>query len=61
MHVKTVQPDEGRVKRVVVIIIIIVWLIMTLRYGAGWLTPAELAFFVLVLNPSSFKLPSIGS
>ena len=49
---KTVQPDACRVKCVVVIIIIVVWQVTTLRYGPGWLTPAELAFFALVLNPT---------
>jgi hypothetical protein len=48
----TVQPNSCLVKWAIVIIIIVVWLVTTLRYGPGWLTPVELAFFALILNPS---------
>lgn len=48
----TLEPDNRRVTRTIVIIIII-WLITTFRYGPGWITPAEVAFFALILNPSA--------
>jgi hypothetical protein len=53
----TLEPRDTRATRIVVIIVII-WLITTFRYGPGWLTPAEVAFFALILNPSTVKSSS---
>lgn len=54
---RTLEPHDGRATRTVVIIVII-WLITTFRYGPGWLTPAEVAFFALILNPSAVQASS---
>ena len=59
MPSQTVQPD-GRRGKVVVVIIIIVWLITTIRIGPDWLTPTELMFFALLLNSPLPNTPSIG-
>jgi len=52
MPIRTVPLRYRRVK-IIVVIIIVTWLITTLRFGPGWLTPTDLAFFALILNPSS--------
>jgi hypothetical protein len=54
----TLEPDNRRVTRTIVIIVII-WLITTLRYGPGWVNPAEVAFFALILYPSSVHPSSL--
>jgi hypothetical protein len=41
------------------VIIIIIWMITTFWYGPGWLTPAEVVFFALILNPSTFQSSSL--
>jgi hypothetical protein len=53
----TLEPDNRRVTRTIVIIVII-WIITTFRYGPGWVTPAEVAFFALILNPSAVQSSS---
>jgi hypothetical protein len=53
----TLESDNRRVTQTIVIIIII-WLITTFRYGPGWVTPAEVAFFALLLNPFAVQSSS---
>jgi hypothetical protein len=48
---QTLQPERRRGK-IVIVIILLVWLIMTMRLGPDWLTPTELAFFALLVNSS---------
>jgi hypothetical protein len=49
---QTLQPACG-CRKLIVVIIIFVWLIMTFTKGPDWLTPVEIAFFALLLNQSS--------
>jgi hypothetical protein len=37
-------------KKPVVVIILIIWMIMTIRAGSAWLTPTEVAFVALLLG-----------
>jgi hypothetical protein len=53
----TLEPNNRRVTRTIVVIIII-WLVTTFRYGPGWVTPAEVAFFALILNPAAVQYSS---
>ena len=59
MPSRTVQRDDRRGKTIVVIIIL-VWVIVTMRSGPDWLTPTELAFFALLLNPRMTGTRPIG-
>jgi hypothetical protein len=56
----TLQPN-GRGRKLVIVVIIIVWVIMTMRTGPGWLTPTEIAFCALLLGQSSRRSDSISS
>jgi hypothetical protein len=37
-------------KKSVVVIILIIWMIMTVKSGSAWLTPTEVAFVALLLG-----------
>ena len=44
---------EDRCRKVTVLIIVLIWVIMTIRTGPDWLTPMEIAFCALLLGQPS--------
>jgi hypothetical protein len=52
MPCQTLQ-REGPCRKLTVLIIVLIWVIMTLRTGPDWLTPMEIAFCALLLGAPS--------
>lgn len=43
--------EDGR--NILVVIIMIAWLIITIKFGPDWLTPIQIGFFALLLKSSA--------
>jgi hypothetical protein len=50
MPFQSLPLNRERKKRSVVVIVLIIWMIMTIRSGSAWLTPTEVAFVALLLG-----------
>lgn len=50
MPFQSLPPNRERRKLTVVIIVLIIWMIMTIRSGAAWPTPTDVAFVALLLG-----------
>ena len=53
MRCQSLPPIEGRRKKYVLVVIIIIWMIMTIKTGSAWLTPMEIAFMAMILGQPS--------
>ena len=52
---------EDRCRKITVLIIVLIWVIMTIRTGPDWLTPMEIAFCALLLGqPHPATVPSLA-
>lgn len=52
---------EDRCRKLTVLIIVLIWVIMTIKTGPDWLTPMEIAFCALLLGQPSPLHRSISS
>jgi hypothetical protein len=52
---------EDRCRKITVLIIVLIWVIMTIRTGPDWLTPMEIAFCALLLGQPTPNHRSISA
>jgi hypothetical protein len=50
MPFQSLPPCPRQRKKSVVVVVLIIWMIMTIRAGSAWLTPTEVAFVALLLD-----------
>jgi hypothetical protein len=48
----SLRHNEDR-RNILVVIIMLAWLIITIKLGPDWLTPIQIGFFALLLNSST--------
>ena len=53
MPFQSLQPAGECRKKLIVVIILLIWVIMTMKTGSAWLTPMEIAFCALLLGQPS--------
>lgn len=49
MYCQRLGPED-KFRRSIVVVIIIAWLIVTIRSGFAWLSPIDITFFALLLG-----------
>lgn len=57
MPFQSLPPAQRQRKQHIVVLIVVIWMIMTVKAGSAWLTPTEVVFVALLLGQ---PLPAYG-